>query len=897
MRNFLAGIIACLLGVPILASNPYMIPAKDSFVLMVHGIDSNRYTWYTANNLGEPDLLKGPSDQWFHYLNKDLKLSEKQLFAYSFSSKSGYHGENMLELGAAGFRSRAGDPSAQNNNLQMKSSTGKEIVGNTGIVGTRTWLEQVREEYKQTLFGDSQINKEDLITKKKVWDDIKDVPDALIPPKLILMAHSQGNFAVRGYIQSGNLLRESNIFQRISDEMPDRLPETLLKKYEANPLGFYEYPVEKVVFINPVLRGGEIETFLMIRALRSLQTLLNIKALNAIAIDGVSSKQILELQVNTLLAAVAVDDKFLTQSATQPLVRWLMEPIVYFVIGKDVPLLAGEQKCTRAELIVKISNLSQDSVVFIAQQLLGGKKKIEVPGKDFWSLVGDAVKDAKDKTLSVLNDGVNVVFAPLNVMERLKSLSELVKNDNLFPAQSYLKGFVHVVNTLSPHLNPIVLGPKLDVGAVNAFSPSVGDLYHVGPGGTEEVLRKLMLDSAIHQLPGDYDENKRKWQPKYRMVNSSGGIAPNGVMTRAALALEMVDSLSEAIPRVGMNELDESETNKEAIKNKPGLIPKIEIPELGGYQPLKNPYMTMTFASPEFWRFNWNQKFYSLMASNVGGVFTNQGDIVVTDSSLLGEGVAELKRNSAKAYFRSNPLSLANDLEDAFLVSFGLDSAIIAAEVFSGGSIPSEVKGWMRAAVYEYYLWRVYERAYSTILGGDKRFSNPYTELAKHLSVMDHAVSEGHWQDMDKSLYETPEIIIDGAYQLVDSATAKEKYGFEQATPTEGRVVVISEVGKPATVLRGIRPETNWAGAKMLWPSYAVVRGSPTVNEVIAGFSELKDGSVEKRFYQRVSTFDISDTQANEAVAIAHADLKYPQKTAALTLTGDEIVLRGSLMD
>ena len=253
MRNFLAGIIVCLLGVPILASNPYMIPAKDSLVLMVHGIDSNRYTWYASNDLGGPDLAKGPSDQWFHYLNKDLKLSEKQLFAYSFSSKSGYHGENMLELGAAGFRSRAGDPSVQNNQLGMKSSSGKEIVGNTGIVGTRTWLDQAKSEYKQLLFDDKNINPE-----KTLWKDIQNVPDALLPPKLILMAHSQGNFAVRGYIQSGNLLSESNIFQRISDEMPDRLPEGLLKKYEANPLGFYDYPVEKVVFVNPPLKGSDM---------------------------------------------------------------------------------------------------------------------------------------------------------------------------------------------------------------------------------------------------------------------------------------------------------------------------------------------------------------------------------------------------------------------------------------------------------------------------------------------------------------------------------------------------------------------------------------------------------------------------------------------------------------
>lgn len=92
-----------------------------------------------------------------------------------------------------------------------------------------------------------------------------------------------------------------------------------------------------------------------------------------------------------------------------------------------------------------------------------------------------------------------------------------------------------MADQLSTVINPTAIGPFLDVAVVSAFAPSVGDEYHVGSGGTEHLLENLVLDDEIQKVSGNYAENQRKWQPKYRMVNSNGSIAPNGAMTRAAL--------------------------------------------------------------------------------------------------------------------------------------------------------------------------------------------------------------------------------------------------------------------------------------------------------------------------------------------------------------------------
>ena len=51
-----------------------------------------------------------------------------------------------------------------------------------------------------------------------------------------------------------------------------------------NPLGFYEWPVEKVVFINPPLNGGSIHTVLILRTIELLNRLLAAESPEARAI-------------------------------------------------------------------------------------------------------------------------------------------------------------------------------------------------------------------------------------------------------------------------------------------------------------------------------------------------------------------------------------------------------------------------------------------------------------------------------------------------------------------------------------------------------------------------------------------------------------------------------------
>ena len=160
---------------------PYMLPYRDSLIFMVHGIDSNRYTWFASDKLGKPDLVNGTPNKWMHYLNKELKIDDKNIFPYSFSASSGYHGKNMLELGGVGYKSEGGDAGAENNRKTIKVND-QDITGKTGITldTTRTWLEQAVAEYRDGLLGSTRINV-DPITKRRIWENADDIPDALLP--------------------------------------------------------------------------------------------------------------------------------------------------------------------------------------------------------------------------------------------------------------------------------------------------------------------------------------------------------------------------------------------------------------------------------------------------------------------------------------------------------------------------------------------------------------------------------------------------------------------------------------------------------------------------------------------------------------------------------------------
>jgi len=167
--------------------DPYMLPYRDSLVFMVHGINSDRYTWFASDKLGKPDLDNGTPNLWLHYLNKELKIGDKSLFSYSFSKSSGDNIRDMMELGGVGYKSEGGNPGAENNSKTLKVND-QDITGKTGITldTTRTWLEQAVAEYRNGLQKDTDINV-DPITKRPIWENANDIPDALLPSKLVML--------------------------------------------------------------------------------------------------------------------------------------------------------------------------------------------------------------------------------------------------------------------------------------------------------------------------------------------------------------------------------------------------------------------------------------------------------------------------------------------------------------------------------------------------------------------------------------------------------------------------------------------------------------------------------------------------------------------------------------
>ncbi|NBV83763.1 hypothetical protein EBR57_06560, partial [bacterium] len=579
-------ILLCLMWISLVwgiqGGEPYMIPFKDSLIFLVHGINSNRYTWYQSDRLGKPDLVNGDHNIWLHYLNKDLDIDDKLVFPYSFSGSSGYHGKNMLELGGVGYKSEGGDANAEGNNVELKVG-GQEIVGKTGIDAgsSKTWLEQAEGEYKNALWG-SNFNERNPASDLKIWNTIDDIPDALLPTKLVMLAHSQGNFAVRGYIQSGGLARNSDIFDRISDMDKVRLSPEQVAAYRANPLGFYTYPVEKVVFINPVLRGGSIETFLIIRAIKTLRKLAETKPLN---IQGIGGSEQVKAFLDGLLIAAASDPDFLFNLGSTDFFRTLM---TVQDVGGGFELMGVKPgkmtNMTNAELIVLAGDAGADVTDFLVKGIFEKRWGARGNAGPDWSQFGTMLATGFQKTV----DGM---LSPANYVKRIMDTMELVKDDNLFPGQSCLKGYAEVARALSPVLNPITIGRIVDIGFVNASAPSVGGKYHVGPDGTEKVLQTQVLDDDIRKLAGDYRQNKRKWQPKYRTVIANGSVAPDGEATRKAAGIEAGLDLARM-----------------------GNI-TVPIPSIGGIDFKKYPYLGALWGNGNFWKLNEGQRFYATILS------------------------------------------------------------------------------------------------------------------------------------------------------------------------------------------------------------------------------------------------------------------------------------------
>jgi hypothetical protein len=261
------GLILLLLVVCKLAysAEPYMVPYKDTMIIMTHGINSDRYTWGEPTDRGE--VVYDDPNHWGGYLTKKLSIPIDYIKSYSFSKKSGFLEQNILEFGAGVAKNQASDPEAEAN----ESENG--IDKKSGITDENSWLEQARYDYRNMLFNDTDIN-----PQLSLWSFAEDIPKSLLPEKLVVLAHSQGNFAIRGYLQSGSLAKDENAFHNFSvpheeyhtdirglvgltKTIPPIMTPDQLTEIKENTLGFYDWPVEKVVFFNSVLNGAGVRAF------------------------------------------------------------------------------------------------------------------------------------------------------------------------------------------------------------------------------------------------------------------------------------------------------------------------------------------------------------------------------------------------------------------------------------------------------------------------------------------------------------------------------------------------------------------------------------------------------------------------------------------------------------
>ena len=331
-----------------IGGEPYMPSYKDSMVFMVHGINSFRYTWSDPDDKGQ--LSFDDSNKWGGYLKNDLQIPKDYLKAYSFSEKSGYNEQNMLEFGLSGYDNPGSYDSAPNNQDEIDG-----IPKTTGITrdSGNTWIKQAQSEYRALLYNNSTINP--IGRRGQLWFNESDIPTALLPKKLVMLAHSQGNFATRGYIQSGALMEEKGYFtgQGMSDI---GVSTALQEQIHANPLGFYTWPVEKVVFINPVLRGSSVRWYVLFRALSILQKALSNSTLgnmdNVSGIESTVRPMAMISNVMGMMAAVGSEDDLDQMIAQNETLQWLIKPIFSTETGFpiDIPIYSY------ADVIVYVGN-------------------------------------------------------------------------------------------------------------------------------------------------------------------------------------------------------------------------------------------------------------------------------------------------------------------------------------------------------------------------------------------------------------------------------------------------------------------------------------------------------------------------------------------------------------
>ena len=102
----------------------------------------------------------------------------------------------------------------------------------TGVQPGHSFLEQAVIDFKNDYLI-SDLNKG---PKGRIYQEIEDIPDTIVPKKFIFLGHSMSNMSMRLYVYSNELAEKGKFFDK----------------------GFYKDDVEKIVFMAPPMEGTEM---------------------------------------------------------------------------------------------------------------------------------------------------------------------------------------------------------------------------------------------------------------------------------------------------------------------------------------------------------------------------------------------------------------------------------------------------------------------------------------------------------------------------------------------------------------------------------------------------------------------------------------------------------------
>ena len=287
-KLILIGMLLCFFSVAVCAEKT-LKPYQDYLIILVHGLNDNRTSFVGENEAQSAEVRKARNMQ--DWISKSLGIPEGYIRAYSYAQSRGSNLENSKLLGLSGYmpetieserpsfdkaREKGGDlarpivdvvDGAYNAMIQTPY---RQLMGDsqaiirmtdhkvlneqrleywsydpaldkyipTNIEPGHTILDQAKKDFKQWYF-ESDLNYVILPNGNKdkiVKDPLDPRLEAIVPKKVILMPHSMGNLSTRLYIYSNELAAEGKFFDK----------------------GFYKGDVEKVVFINPPLKGSDM---------------------------------------------------------------------------------------------------------------------------------------------------------------------------------------------------------------------------------------------------------------------------------------------------------------------------------------------------------------------------------------------------------------------------------------------------------------------------------------------------------------------------------------------------------------------------------------------------------------------------------------------------------------